>query len=211
MEILTELKEQTSELHTKAEEHPLMQGFRNSVYDKKHLLQYFVNLRPVYETVEQRFLIPYIHKNFDLCRSRLVSKDIAVLYKEERVAGDFDIKIFKLKECTTKWVTSQWEQSSDLLVSDLYVRWLADMYGGRVFAKTLAPYNNTFVFKDAALAIQDVKEAIKEHSSIAYNMGVDSFYNYNWKDVDVKQKIIIHRAKEFFQYHIDLFDAIYNE
>jgi heme oxygenase len=82
------LKEETTELHEKAEAHPLMKSFIEGKYKKEHLFQYLVNLRPLYESVEQRLIIKQIHKNFDLCRSRLVSKDIAMLYKEGIVNED---------------------------------------------------------------------------------------------------------------------------
>ena len=211
MDIQKELKEQTAELHSKAEEHPLMMSFKDGSYKKEHLLQVLVNLRPVYEVVEQRLLTPYIHNNFDLCRSRLISKDIAELYKN--VFDDCKIYWFKILPVTKTWVVSQWECSSDLLVSDLYVRWLADFYGGRVFSKTLAPYNNTYSSKDPQAVIKDVRNVIAEHSEFANWSFSDSqkvFFNYSWINIETKHNAIINRAKEFFKYHIQLFDEVYN-
>lgn len=210
MEIQKELKEQTSELHTKAEEHPLMVTFKDGTYKKEHLLQLLVNLRPIYEVVEQRLLIPYIHKNFDLCRSRLVSKDIAALYKE--IVTDDNINLFKIFPVTKNWIVGQWLASPDELLADLYVRWLADFYGGRVFAKTLAPYNNTYSSNDPQKVIQNVREIIVEHSEFANWSFTDSpkiFFTYSWRSLDEKHTNIIERAKDFFQFHIDLFDAVY--
>jgi heme oxygenase len=190
------LKDETQELHTAAEEHPLMKSFKDGTYKKIHLIQYLSNLRPVYETVEQKLLIPYIHKNFDLCRSRLISKDIAMLYKEGVVDSNID-KLIPLS-CTSKWVSSQWLINTNYLAADLYVRWLADFYGGRVFANTLAPYVNTFISNDAKSVIETVRNVIETHSS---------------KDKDINtfstQDAIVSRAKEFFKFHIELFDQIY--
>jgi heme oxygenase len=196
MEILKNLKEQTQELHTKAEEHPLMSSFKDRSYKKEHLLMYLVNLRPVYESVEQCLLIPYIHKNFDLCRSRHISKDIAMLYKENVVS---DINNLVPLKCTKEWVRGQWEVSSSMLVADLYVRWLADFYGGRMFAKTLDPYNNTFnCSTDTGSVIADVRNIIAEKSLVESN--VDPYY---------KEKAIVNRAVSFFAFHVELFNQIY--
>jgi len=210
MDIQKELKEQTADLHNKAEEHPLMKSFKDGSYKKQHLLQVLVNLRPIYEVVEQRILIPYIHKNFDLCRSRLVSKDIALLYKE--IINDNNISLFKILPVTKKWIVSQWECSPDTLLSDLYVRWLADFYGGRVFAKTLAPYNNTYGSNDPHSVIKDVRDIIQEHSEFANWSFTEThkiFFNYNWVSIEEKHNAIVNRAKAFFQYHIDLFEEVY--
>jgi hypothetical protein len=89
------LKEQTKEVHEKAESHPLMKSFISGDYKKTHLFQYLVNLRPLYESIEQKLIVKNIHKNFDLCRSRLLSKDIAALYKED-IINDDNINILVL-------------------------------------------------------------------------------------------------------------------
>lgn len=183
------LKEETKELHEKAESHPLMKSFIEGKYKKEHLFQYLVNLRPLYESVEQRLIVKDIHKNFDLCRSRLLSKDIAVLYKEG-VVNQENIDILNLKKNTISWVANQW-QIDDVryLISDLYVRWLADLYGGRIFAETLSPYVQTYRVNDVKGAISDVRDIIN--------------------NTDSMHDVIVYRAKAFFEFHTELFDEIY--
>ena len=212
MDIQQALKQETADLHFQAEDHPLMTSFKKGEYKKEHLLQVLVNLRPVYEVVEQRLLIPYIHKNFDLCRSRLISKDIATIYKE--IINEDNVSYLKILPETREWVEKQWRCSVDLLVSDLYVRWLADFYGGRVFAKSLAPYNNTYSSSSPGKVIEDVRNIIAEHSQYtnwSFTNTNKQFYNYNWDSIDIKHTTIVLRAKAFFQYHIELFDTIYNQ
>lgn len=183
------LKEETAELHEKAEAHPLMKSFIEGNYKKKHLFQYLVNLRPLYESVEQRLIIKQIHKNFDLCRSRLVSKDIAMLYKEG-IVNENNMHILELKKSTIDWVANQWlVDEPEYLIPDLYIRWLADLYGGRVFAKSLHPYVNSYQTKDVKSAILSVRDIIDSAKIMEDN--------------------VILRAKSFFEFHIDLFDQIY--
>jgi heme oxygenase len=183
------LKEETAKLHEEVESHPLMKSFIDGKYKKEHLFQYLVNLRPLYESVEQRLIVKDIHKNFDLCRSRLISKDIATLYKEG-IVNDDNIDILNLKKHTVDWVANQWQiDEADYLISDFYIRWLADLYGGRVFAKSLAPYVHTYEVHDVKRAIMDCREIIDKS--------------------DIMDEIIIIRAKSFFEFHADLFDEIY--
>jgi heme oxygenase len=182
------LKKETAEIHKKAEDHPLMQSFIKGEYKKTHLLQYLINLRPLYETVEQRLIVKNIHENFDLCRSRLVSKDIAMVYKEGIVNSD-NINILELKKDTVEWVKNQWTVDPNYLIADLYVRWLADLYGGRVFAKSLDPYINSYT-------CVDVRKSILEINDIVNN-------------ADVDHQVIIYRTKSFFEYHVGIFDEIY--
>jgi heme oxygenase len=182
------LKEHTAELHEKAESHPLMKGFIEGNYKKVHLFQYLLNLRPLYETVEQRLIIQDIHKNFDLCRSRLISKDISLLYREG-IINDDNLDALNLKKSVCDWVANQWTVESTYLISDFYVRWLADLYGGRVFAKSLAPYVNTYQCNDVKKAITEVREIINK--------------------AEVDPNIVKFRANAFFEFHIDLFDEIY--
>lgn len=205
MDILKELKIQTSALHSAAEEHPLMASFVTKDFKKDHLIKFLINIRPVYETVEQRLLVPYIHRNFDLCRSRLISKDIAKIYSEEK--ENITVGSFKIYPCTSRWVISQWESTPDTLIADLYVRWFADLFGGRRLSESLDPYNTSLGFKDIPEAISNVREAIMEHAN-TLEMSTE-YLNYRWTDITTKQKIILDRAKAFFQYHIDLFDCIY--
>jgi heme oxygenase len=182
------LKEYTSELHEKAETHPLMKSFIQGNYKKTHLFQYLLNLRPLYETVEQRLIVQDIHKNFDLCRSRLVSKDISLLYREG-IINDDNLDALNLKKSVCGWVANQWTVEKDYLISDFYVRWLADLYGGRIFAKTLAPYINTYQCNDVSKAITGVREIINK--------------------AEIDPNVVKYRANAFFEFHIDLFDEIY--
>ena len=77
------IKEQTKTLHEQAEQHPLMQSFIKGTYNKKHLLQFLVNLYPIYFAVEQRLLLneptlkrtPLIEKDIDLLSAEIVNEN----------------------------------------------------------------------------------------------------------------------------------------
>jgi hypothetical protein len=84
-----------------------------------------------------------------------------------------------------------WVKYLGSLRSDLYLRWLADFYGGRILAKSQAPYNETYQANDPAKVINEVRHILT-------------------KDFDkVSDDDVVLLTKEFFQFHIDLFEEIW--
>jgi hypothetical protein len=110
------------------------------------------------------------------------------LYREG-IINDDNLDALNLKKSVCGWVANQWTVEKDYLISDFYVRWLADLYGGRIFAKTLAPYINTYQCNDVSKAITGVREIINK--------------------AKIDPNVVKYRANAFFEFHIDLFDEIY--
>jgi heme oxygenase len=183
-ELQTRLKDETASLHSESEQHPLMQSFVNGSFKKEHLLELLINLLPIYQVVEQRLLAKEIIENLDLKRSEQIQKDI------NKLILDTGITTFKVREITENWVSSSWKKGLHLLKADLYLRWLADFYGGRILAKSQAPYNEMYSSKDPGTVITTVR----------YLLTKDIPDNQNDK--------IVNETKAFFKFHIDLFDEI---
>ena len=183
-ELQTRLKEETAELHSQSEQHPLMQSFVDGSFKKEHLLELLINLLPVYQVVEQRLLVKEIIDNPDLKRSVQIQKDI------DKLILDTGITTLKVREITENWVSSSWKKDLHLLKADLYIRWLADFYGGRILAKSQAPYNEMYSAKDSGAVITTVR----------YLLTKDIPDNQNDK--------IVNETKAFFKFHIELFDEI---
>jgi heme oxygenase len=183
------LKQETSELHSKAEQHPLMQSFINGNFKHTHLLRFLVNLLPVYQVVEQRLLGNniYLYQQFDMKRSGFMQMDI------DDIVRDHEWSYPIVFDVTKKWITNSWNKPIELLKADLYVRWLADFYGGRILSKSQAPYNNMYKSDNPSETISIIRSVL---------------------DLPVLPETatedeIVEEAKNFFQYHLDLFDAIY--
>jgi len=185
-ELQTRLKEETAELHSKSEQHPLMQTFVDGSFKKEHLLDLLINLLPIYQVVEQRLLFKEILDNSDLKRSTQIQKDI------DKLILDTSITTLKVRDITEKWVSSSWQKSLYALKADLYLRWLADFYGGRILAKSQAPYNETYNAKDPGAVITTVRYLLTKDTPDLYN---DS---------------IVLETKSFFHFHINLFEEIWN-
>jgi heme oxygenase len=183
-ELQTRLKEETSLLHRESEQHPLMQSFVEGTFKKVHLLEFLINLLPVYQVVEQRLLSNEIINNPDLKRSTQIQKDI------DKLIQDTGVTTLRVREVTERWVASSWRKNEYLLKADLYLRWLADFYGGRILAKSQAPYNETYSAKDPGAVITTVRYLLTKDTPDLYN---DS---------------IVDETKAFFKFYIELFDEI---
>jgi heme oxygenase len=182
------LKEQTAELHKQAEGHPLMQSFISSSYKKEHLLQFLVNLLPIYSVVEQKLLANQIINEPGLRRSPLLQQDIDTLSAE--IINEDNQHLLALLPCTNVWVSNMWKKSIELLKAELYTRWLADLYGGRMLARTVSP-NAMYTWDNPQNIIGIVREVV---------------------DISPTDEVrFIDEVNNFFTYHITLFDNIYND
>lgn len=185
------LKQETSSIHSRAENHPIMQSFVQGTFKKEHLLRFLVNVRPAYDVVEQRLLQPYILKNPDLKRTTQIDKDIDLLVKE--VSEESLVNLLTPLECTDLWVAWCWAKPAEMLKAELYVRWLADLYGGRMMARNMGEFTNSVTFSDPGKAISDIREILDTVNTVL-------------EDNDVVEETL-----KFFDYHLELFTAIENE
>jgi hypothetical protein len=186
------LKEETLSAHKEAENHPLMQGFIFGPYKEADLLQFLSNVLPLYQVVEQRLLQPFIFSNLDLKRSDLIKKDIESLVNKLQSDGkksDYLGLLTTPLEVTDLWVAWCWAKPVDMLKADLYARWLADFYGGRMMAKNITPYDQMYQSNDAKGVIMDVRKIVDLESEIS--------------DDDIIEETI-----NVFNYHVDLFKVI---
>jgi heme oxygenase len=186
-----ELKNRTHEAHKKAENHPLMQSFIKGEYKKEHLLQFLVNMYPIYSVVEKRLLQERINQVSDLKRSELIEKDINTLITE--IVNIKNANILTPLVATTAWVNNCLAKPVSLLKAELYSRWLADFYGGRMLAKTVSP-NLMYTSESPKQVIEAVREILDEPN--------DSSEITN---VNIIQEVI-----SFFDFHVEIFDIIYN-
>lgn len=179
------LKEETAELHSQSEQHPLMQSFVDGSFKKEHLLEVLINLLPIYQVVEQRLIALDILNNPELKRSTYIQKDI------DKLITEIGLGKRKIRGVTLNWLSFAWQKKISLLKTDLYLRWLADFYGGRILAKSQAPYNETYKSENPMAVITTVRYILD-------------------KDLGkVTNDEIVEHTKDFFLYHINLFEEIW--
>lgn len=185
-----DLKERTTEAHRNAESHPFMQSMIAGTHKKEQLLQFLVNILPIYTVVEERLLGEKINTVPDLRRSLLIENDINVLVQELNVPKTSPLLTPLL--CARAWINNCWAKPTSLLKAELYSRWLADFYGGRMLAKTVTP--------SAMYSSENPKQVIETVRAV-----LDEPNENNITNEDIIQEII-----SFFNLHIELFDEIYN-
>jgi heme oxygenase len=179
------LKEETAELHRESEQHPLMQSFVTGSFKKEHLLDVLINLLPIYQVVEQRLISKEIINNPELKRSINIQKDI------DKLVQDIGLGNRQVRKITSHWLSFSWSRKLDLLKGDLYLRWLADFYGGRILAKSQAPYNETYASENPGAVITTVRYILDQTSN------------------DTTDDEIVEHTKGFFKFHIQLFEDIW--
>lgn len=185
------IKEKTKELHSRAEQHSLMQSFIKGTYTKEHLLQFLVNMYPIYSVVEQRLLNDKIKNIPALKRSELIESDINNLITD--IVNVKNIHLLTPLVCTCAWVSNAWAKPIDFLRAELYSRWLADFYGGRMLTKTVTPHA-MYVAEAPGEVINSVRGILDEPITTS-----------NITEDDIIEEII-----SFFNFHLELFDHIYN-
>lgn len=190
-ELQIRLKEETMDLHREAENHPLMKAMYNKTIKRTQLIRLLANLRCVYDVVERRLLQPYIMQNSDLGRLPSIDKDIALLSSD--IETEYLGKLLTPLECTDLWVAWCWSKPKDMLKAELYTRWLADLYGGRILSQKLDPFNNHVKWRDPERSIKDVRIVLDTPNT--YSSVND----------------IVEEAVEVFDFHTELFTAIENE
>ena len=181
------IKEQTKHLHKAAEDHPLMQSFIKGTFNKKHLLKFLVNLHPIYSVVETRFL----YNEPLLKRTHLIEKDIDILAK--KIVDENSSNLFKHSAHTCAWVSRNWLKPITALKGDLYTRWLADLYGGRMLTQSITP-NFMYSCDDYEGTIALVRKKIDTPIP---------------GEQTITDKEVIVEVQNFYTYHMRLFDEIY--
>jgi heme oxygenase len=183
------LKAETLNKHKEAENHPLMAGFIAGKFEEKQLLQFLVNIKPCYSVVEDRLLYSQRVKNEELRRSSLISKDISLL---TRRIQESDYELLKPLKITEDWMSRAWTKPVALLKADLYTRWLADFYGGKILSIKLAPFNQMYFSSNPQKVISDVRSMLDITND---NITDDEFIN---------------EVNMCFDYHVSLFEQIIN-
>jgi heme oxygenase len=195
------LKDETQDLHTTCQNHPFMQTLINGTYKKEHLLLFLKNILPFYKLAEERYVTPYILNNetinsTDLFRTPLIEQDIALLQNELQTEPTpvFDI--------VDNWVQLSQNIMPLYLKAEIYTRWLADFYGGQTLQSVVTP-NNMYTCTNTELAIKNVRKMLDWGPPLP-RIGITA-------RLGITARIIIARAKQFFELHIKIFDKIYND
>lgn len=177
------IKKETKTIHDNIESHPFFIDLINKdLPDYKYAL-YLQNLSPIYKSVEM-FLFRN-NASSDIVQSKKVEDDIRQYRNHLNL--NFDLPQFKYND---KWLKYFFSKNDFFKKSELYVRWLADMYGGQIIKRYLK-FGSKYNFYNVRQSIQTIRKQIEK--------------DLNQNNVDQ----FIEEVNKTYQFHIDLVNNVY--
>ncbi len=139
MDFMMNIKNDTNALHLAAEKSGFIKRLLEGKASKEGYIEYIYNLYAVYEAIEDSLDKHSEHegiKHFitkELYRAKLIKKDLDVL------AGDklSEMKLLPSTKACIARIREVNEKHPELIVTYAYVRFIADLFGGRLFPEVL--------------------------------------------------------------------------
>jgi len=147
------IKQETKGLHDEIESHPFFKSMIDGSLSNECYYVYLFNLLPIYKSVEYFVLGENIVP--DLKQSKKINQDIVEYSKICNVR--LDANNFFCNE----WLAHFNKKSPFLKKTELYIRWLADLYGGQILKKNIK-FTNKYEFKDVRKCIKIVRKLIEK-------------------------------------------------
>jgi len=160
-----QIKKATKEKHDAIEKHPFIKSMIDgSLSDFKYAI-YLNNLLPIYKAVEM-FLFYSTPVDRDLLQSRKINNDLNEYIRFLGINIDRSEYIFN-----KEWLNYFLFKDKFLQKAELYIRWLADMYGGQIIKRNIR-FNSKYDFNDLRNEIKLIRRMIEDGLD---ETNVDSF------------------------------------
>jgi heme oxygenase len=160
-----QIKKATKEKHDAIEKHPFIKSMIDgSLSDFKYAI-YLNNLLPIYKAVEM-FLFYSNPVDKDLLQSRKINNDLNEYIRFLGINIDRPEYIFN-----KEWLNYFLFKDKFLQKAELYIRWLADMYGGQIIKRNIR-FNSKYDFNDLRNEIKLIRRMIEDGLD---ETNVDSF------------------------------------
>ena len=163
MNFQEKLKNETKINHDAAEQHPFNEQLMSGkLPDQKYYL-YLKNIVPVYDYIEKRLSF-----NGELIRSTLIYNDISAYAKDGCTNGPLNYFVYD-------WMNVLAQKNNVQLLSEVYVEWLKDVYGGQIISK-FVKFNSHLKFSNQKETIGNVRGLL---SSITPELEKDFIFEVN--------------------------------
>jgi len=180
-EFSKKIKKQTKVKHDQIESHPFIKEMLSGELSDFKYAVYLNNLLPIYKGVEM-FLFNKRNTNSDIVQSKKILNDINNYTNFLNVDLNQDHLLFY-----RDWLNHFTTKNDFYKKSELYIRWLADMYGGQIIKKNIK-FGSKYDFVDIRGDIKFVRQLIENNLN---SQNVDSFidevnisYDYHYKLVE---------------------------
>ena len=175
MQFMMDIKEKTSLLHATTERTGYIKKIMDGVASVEGYAEYLYNLEKMYAAIENALdqneqnevVKPFLTK--ELYRSKLIIQDLESLLGEKLTA----MKPLASTEASVARIEFLAKTQPHLVVAHAYTRFLADLFGGRMFFSLLS---STYKIKEEALNyyqfpdITDLKEYVMKYHTLLVNM-----------------------------------------
>ena len=152
-----QIKKATKEKHDAIESHPFMRAMIDgSLSDFKYAV-YLANLLPIYKAVEM-FLFTK-NNNSNIVQSKKILEDLSSY--SQILNFKFDLENCPQICFNTEWLKYFLSKSDFFKKVELYIRWLADMYGGQIIKKNIT-FTKKYEFNNLRQCIQQVRQQIED-------------------------------------------------
>lgn len=171
------LKQETRQQHDKIEAHPFVRKLILGTISDEEYFAYLENLYPIYTVVESRLL--HLEEFKILRRTAQISDDLRAYQLDLNVHSTY--KIY-----SKEWLESCLSKSNFELVSDFYIRWLGDLYGGQLMSKNFK-YSSMLRFNNVRQGIRLARTLIETAAVDKQDEFIDlvnKSYDINYQLVD---------------------------
>ena len=150
-----QIKKATKEKHDAIEKHPFIKSMIDGTLSDFKYVIYLNNLLPIYKAVEM-CLFNINKVDGDLLQSKKINNDI------NNYVNFLGVKVEKPEyKFYDDWLNHFISKDNFFQKAELYIRWLADMYGGQIIKRNIR-FNSKYDFNDLRNEIKIIRRMIED-------------------------------------------------
>jgi heme oxygenase len=174
------IRSSTKQKHDLIESHPFFKRLIKGNLDNEAYVAYLFNLSYIYREIEQNFYSEI--NDMDLIQTKKILQDIESYKKFLKLDSDiFCVSFYN------DWLNHIKSKPKFFRKTDLYIRWLADMYGGQIIMRKVK-FGTKYIFKDLRNKIKKLRHFIEQglnHNNIQnFIEEINNSYDLHYKLVD---------------------------
>lgn len=150
------LKEQTSELHRKAEQQPFSQRMVGGKLSEEEYLKYLKSIYYIFNEIERRGVLPNL----------VLERRLKILQDIKELGGQLDGNFY-----SNVYVNHLSQITDEELLPHVYLNYLAVMFGGQMIKPNIPGSGTLYDFDDMRTAMSSIREIQKDEWVDEVNRG----------------------------------------